>query len=69
MLMVNSISYPNIITFSSGVWELSAEHQEEPEGGLTHSRGKSTYVFVPWEHVADSQLNLPVSAMDFYVPG
>ncbi|KAK9836213.1 hypothetical protein WJX84_005129 [Apatococcus fuscideae] len=35
----------------------------------SHSRGKSPFVFIPWEHVADSPLNHPVSKMDFYVPG
>ncbi|KAK9808463.1 hypothetical protein WJX73_008501 [Symbiochloris irregularis] len=48
---------------------LSVDDELEPEGGLAHNRGTSTYVFVPWEHVVESQLNLPVTAMDFYVPG
>ena len=56
------------------LFELAMGMCAEPEehaadGGLNHSRGKSTYVFVPWDQVTVSQLNLPVSAMDFYVPG
>ena len=35
----------------------------------SHQRGKAPFVFVPWEGVQDSPLNLPVSKMDFYVPG
>ena len=42
---------------------------EEVEGGRSHTRGKAPYVFVTWDNVQDSVLNLPVEKMDFYVPG
>lgn len=35
----------------------------------TYSRGMSPYVFVPFEQVQSSVLNLPVSQMDVYIPG
>lgn len=50
-----------------------ADHSDEDEvqgvDRRTHKRGLSPYVFVPWEHVATTYLNLPVEKMDFYVPG
>ena len=49
----------------------NAEGSAEDEGmpGRQYKRGLSPYVFVPWEHIQDSPLNLPVAKMDFYVPG
>jgi F-box protein 9 len=37
--------------------------------GRHYKRGLAPYVFVPWEHIQDSPLNLPIAKMDFYVPG
>lgn len=45
-----------------------AENMDE-EGVRRHKRGTSPFVFVPWEHIDSSTLNLPVELMDFYVPG
>ncbi|KAK9817830.1 hypothetical protein WJX72_002832 [[Myrmecia] bisecta] len=51
------------------------EHQDDyedfqdPTRLRTHRRGLSPYVFVSWEHVNTSNLNLPVDKMDFYVAG
>lgn len=42
---------------------------EDIEGGRSHTRGKAPYVFVTWDHIQESVLNLPVEKMDFYVPG
>ena len=42
---------------------------EDPTRLRSHQRGKAPFVFVPWERIAESPLNLPVSKMDFYVPG
>lgn len=36
---------------------------------LTHKRGLSTFVFIPWSGVEDSPLNLPLSQMDCWIPG
>jgi hypothetical protein len=50
----------------------SAPHPEEPQGeGVrkAHSRGMSPGVFVAWEEVATSALNLPAKEMDFYLAG
>ena len=44
-------------------------NDSDMDGGHAHTRGKATYVFVSWEQVVDSPLNLPVEKMDFYVPG
>ena len=38
-------------------------------GTRAHKRGTSPFVFVQWDHVAGSNLNLPVGKMDFYVAG
>ena len=43
--------------------------EDDLQGGRAHTRGKATYVFVTWDHIQDSPLNLPVDKMDFYVPG
>ena len=36
---------------------------------LTHKRGMAPYVFVPWDAVASSPLNLPLEQMDVYIAG
>ncbi len=38
-------------------------------GTRAHKRGVSPFVFVQWDHIGGSDLNLPVGKMDFYVPG
>ncbi len=38
-------------------------------GTRSHKRGTSPFVFVQWDHIVGSNLNLPVGKMDFYVPG
>jgi hypothetical protein len=45
--------------------------EEEVEGAQqrSHRRGLSPFVFVPWDQVNSSPLNLPVSQMDYFVPG
>ena len=42
-----------------------------PGGGrrLQHRRGLATFVFIPWAEVASSQLNLPLSELDVFIPG
>ena len=48
-----------------------AEEREAEEGvtRLEYRRGLAPLVFVPWEQVLTSPLNLPAEQMDFYVPG
>jgi hypothetical protein len=51
---------------------MSQLQPEEPEGEGTrkaYSRGMSPGVFVPWEQVLTTPLNLPPKEMDFYVAG
>eukprot|EP00884_Botryococcus_braunii_P021409 jgi/Botrbrau1/7952/Bobra.9_2s0110.1 len=48
---------------------IGGEDDDAVPGRRYHSRGASTCVFVPFQHVADSVLNLPVTQMDFFVPG
>ena len=53
------------------------DDEEEPDlqqflqqpGTRAHKRGTSPFVFVQWDHIGGSDLNLPVGKMDFYVPG
>lgn len=46
----------------------TAVHQEGVES-LSHKRGMAPYVFVPWDAVATSVLNLPIEQMDMYIAG
>jgi len=46
-----------------------AAQEEEGIERKTYSRGMEPYVFVPWERVATSILNLPVSQMDVFIAG
>jgi hypothetical protein len=50
-----------------------AAPDEDPEEGVAgrrdYQRGLSSCVFVPWEGVATSVLNLSAKEMDFYMPG
>ena len=42
----------------------------EEEGAVrAHSRGLTPYVFVPWEDLDTTDLNLDTDQMDYYVPG
>jgi hypothetical protein len=54
------------------VFLCAADPDADPEGsGSTTSfrRGLSPCVFVPWEGVAASPLNLPAKEMDFWLTG
>lgn len=49
---------------------LSADPDEAEQpgaGGRKHSRGTSPCVFVAWEAVSSSPLNLPPNQMDFMI--
>jgi F-box protein 9 len=49
-----------------------APHPEEPQGegeSKRHTRGMAPGVFVPWEEVLSTPLNLPGREMDFYLAG
>lgn len=68
----------DILCLVSYDWELGQkvplerDPDDEPEGAGSrkeYGRGLSSFEFVPWENIHTSQLNLPVSQMDFYVPG
>jgi hypothetical protein len=51
---------------------MSQLQPEEPEGEGTrkaHTRGMSPGVFVAWEQVLTTPLNLPPKEMDFYMAG
>ncbi|KAL2609824.1 hypothetical protein R1flu_028397 [Riccia fluitans] len=49
-------------------WDEDETHDPDVPA-VTHRRGVATFVFVPFEEVETSVLNLPVEKMDFYVPG
>ncbi|KAJ1271036.1 hypothetical protein BS78_06G098100 [Paspalum vaginatum] len=49
-------------------WEEDETHDPDVPA-VSHSRGLSPFVFVPFEEVDTSVLNLPVEKMDYYVPG
>ncbi|KDP32811.1 hypothetical protein JCGZ_12103 [Jatropha curcas] len=49
--------------------EVIEDWQEDEISRTSHRRGLAPFVFVPFEEVGTSVLNLPVEKMDFYVPG
>ncbi|KAM3394746.1 F-box protein 7 isoform X2 [Capsicum galapagoense] len=49
-------------------WEEDETHNPDVPA-ISHKRGLTPFVFVPFEEVETSVLNLPVEKMDYYVPG
>lgn len=48
---------------------LEGWREDLPDNAVLHKRGLSPFVFVPFEEVETSVLNLPVEEMDYFVPG
>ncbi|XP_062183783.1 F-box protein 7-like isoform X3 [Phragmites australis] len=57
----------NILELVEG-WEEDETHDPDVPA-VSHSRGLSPFVFVPFEEADTSVLNLPVEKMDYFVPG
>ncbi|XP_078172694.1 F-box protein 7 [Carex rostrata] len=57
----------NILSLVDG-WEEDESHDPDVPA-VSHSRGMTPFVFVPFEEAETSVLNLPVEKMDYYVPG
>lgn len=49
-------------------WQDDETHNPDVPA-ISHRRGLTTFVFVPFEEVETSVLNLPVDKMDYFVPG
>ncbi|CAM8979068.1 unnamed protein product [Rhodiola kirilowii] len=49
-------------------WQDDETHNPDVPA-VTHKRGLTPFVFVPFEEVETSVLNLPVDKMDYFVPG
>ncbi|XP_073003281.1 F-box protein 7 [Typha latifolia] len=49
-------------------WEEDETHDPDVPA-ISHRRGLTPFVFVPFEEVETSVLNLPVDKMDYFVPG
>ncbi|KAK9080232.1 hypothetical protein SSX86_001908 [Deinandra increscens subsp. villosa] len=49
-------------------WQDDETHNPDVPA-ISHTRGLTPFVFVPFEEVETSVLNLPVERMDYYVPG
>ncbi|KAJ4950976.1 hypothetical protein NE237_027808 [Protea cynaroides] len=49
-------------------WQDDETHNPDVPA-VSHKRGMSPFVFVPFEEVETSVLNLPVEKMDYFVPG
>ncbi|AES72316.1 putative F-box domain-containing protein [Medicago truncatula] len=49
-------------------WQDDETHNPDVPA-VSHKRGMTPFVFVPFEEVETSLLNLPVEKMDYYVPG
>lgn len=68
-LDVESITTRSSDGFETVVSESPDPDAEELEEEIKHKRGTAPFVFVPWERIETSPLNLPIDKMDFYVPG
>lgn len=51
------------------VVEFQSEEQMEVQGALSHSRGMSTFVFIPDEEIHTHILNTDPDKLDFFLPG
>ncbi|CAK9164480.1 unnamed protein product [Ilex paraguariensis] len=51
-----------------GGWQEDETHNPDVPA-ISHKRGLTPFVFIPFEEVETSVLNLPVDRMDYYVPG
>lgn len=49
-------------------WDDNETHNPDVPA-VSHKRGFTPFVFVPFEEVETSVLNLPIDKMDYYVPG
>ena len=49
-------------------WQEDETHNPEVPA-VSHQRGLTPFVFVPFEEAETSVLNLPVERMDYFVPG
>eukprot|EP00246_Nothoceros_aenigmaticus_P013559 TRINITY_DN4745_c0_g1_i1.p1 TRINITY_DN4745_c0_g1~~TRINITY_DN4745_c0_g1_i1.p1 ORF type:complete len:150 (-),score=22.71 TRINITY_DN4745_c0_g1_i1:205-654(-) len=49
-------------------WQDDETHNPDVPA-ISHGRGLASFVFVPFDEVETSILNLPVDKMDYYVPG
>ena len=49
--------------------EVDLQQFLQQPGTRSHKRGTSPFVFVHWDKIGSSDLNLPVGKMDFFVPG
>ncbi|KAI3442707.1 F-box domain-containing protein [Psidium guajava] len=58
---------PDILGVVEG-WQDDETHNPDVPA-ISHKRGLTPFVFVPFEEVEKSVLNLPVDKMDFFVPG
>ncbi|KAJ3700390.1 hypothetical protein LUZ61_004095 [Rhynchospora tenuis] len=57
----------NILSLVEG-WEEDESHDPDVPA-VSHNRGMTPFVFVPFEEAETSVLNLPVEKMDYFVPG
>ncbi|KAJ4814135.1 F-box only protein 9 [Rhynchospora pubera] len=57
----------NILSLVEG-WEEDESHDPDVPA-VSHNRGMTPFVFVPFEEAETSVLNLPVDKMDYFVPG
>ncbi|WOG92436.1 hypothetical protein DCAR_0311703 [Daucus carota subsp. sativus] len=57
----------NILEIIEG-WEEDETHNPDVPA-ISHKRGLTPFVFIPFEEVETSVLNLPVERMDYFVPG
>mmetsp|Transcript_11737 Transcript_11737/g.42876 ORF Transcript_11737/g.42876 Transcript_11737/m.42876 type:complete len:229 (-) Transcript_11737:125-811(-) len=54
----------DILSLVSGV-----QDSDDPRDQRRYNQGTTSYVFVPWSDIPNHCLNLPVSEMDFWIPG
>jgi hypothetical protein len=73
---INPSSWLTFARASASQNMTATDPADEPPGvegggvaGREYRRGLAPLVFVPWDQVQTSPLNLPVEKMYFYVPG
>uniref|UniRef100_A0A1D1YBE6 F-box protein 7 n=1 Tax=Anthurium amnicola TaxID=1678845 RepID=A0A1D1YBE6_9ARAE len=65
----NELSHHNNDMLGAVEWWQENETHNPDVPAVSHRRGMAPFVFVPFEEVETSVLNLPVDKMDYYVPG
>ena len=65
--VVKLVSYSHLNQHAADIMEAPPDGSHEESNPC--SRGTNTYVFLSWKMADSHELNLPISKLDFYIPG